>query len=240
MHATRSTSDPDYEGGNHGIISAKNREHRRDRLHYELSKLGIDTDEIESNPERFGTSALRTYNSFLFPKSPGALAVAESPTRAKVVANNISFLIREYKADRERWLRNVDREQRRTDAEDNDRVKHSITIVLDNVRSAPNVSSSLFGILNTQTPREKPNSFATTSKVGNILRLSEAAQVESVRLCGECCHNWNMSTRLPLSNITLYLLMSNKLLTLRHDTKTTSSKGAQNSNGISGTCFIRR
>ena len=156
MHATRSTSDPDYEGGNHGIISAKNREHRRDRLHYELSKLGIDTDEIESNPERFGTSALRTYNSFLFPKSPGALAVAESPTRAKVVANNISFLIREYKADRERWLRNVDREQRRTDAEDNDRVKHSITIVLDNVRSAPNVSSSLLVYPIHKTPtREK-------------------------------------------------------------------------------------
>ena len=188
MLSTRSTSDPDYEGGNHGIISAKNREHRRDRLHAELSKLGIDIEEIESNPERFGTSD----NSFLFPKSPGALAVAESPTRAKVVANNISFLIREYKADRERWLRNVDRQQRRSDAENIDRVKHSITIVLDNVRSAPNVSSSLFGILNTQTPREKPNSFATTSKVGNILRLSEAAQVESVRLCGECCHNWTI------------------------------------------------
>ena len=91
-----------------------------------------------------------TYNSFLFPKSPGALAVAESPTRAKVVANNISFLIREYKADRD-----VDRQQRRTDAENNDRAKHSITIVLDNVRSAPNVSSSLFSIFNSQKPHER-------------------------------------------------------------------------------------
>ena len=64
MHATRSTSDPDYEGGNHGIISAKNREHRRDRLHAELSKLGIDIEEIESNPERFGTSARTTVSYF--------------------------------------------------------------------------------------------------------------------------------------------------------------------------------
>lgn len=154
---SRSTSDPDYEGGTYGNESSKGRERRRDRLHKELSQLGIDPDEIESNPELFGTSALRTYNSFIIPKSAGALAVAESPTRAKVVANNMSFLIREYKADRERWLRNVD-QQRNSSAAKNT-TKHSITVVLDNVRSAPNV--------------------------GNILRLGEAAQVESVRLCGK-------------------------------------------------------
>lgn len=81
--------------------------------------------------------------------------MAESPTRAKVVANNISFLTREYKADREKWLRNVDQQRNATAS----KVKHSITVILDNVRSAPNV--------------------------GNILRLGEAAQVESVRLCGK-------------------------------------------------------
>eukprot|EP00804_Cyclotella_cryptica_P021851 CCRYP_000834-RA/>CCRYP_000834-RA protein AED:0.09 eAED:0.09 QI:82/1/1/1/1/1/4/82/339 len=153
---TRSTSNPDYEGGSNGNELAKGREHRRARLHSELIKLGINPDEIESNPEQFGTSALRTYNSFILPKSAGALAVAESPTRAKVVANNMSFLIREYKADRERWIRNVDKH--RTDRAAGNNVKHSMTIILDNVRSAPNV--------------------------GNILRLGEAAQVESVRLCG--------------------------------------------------------
>ncbi|KAL3767109.1 hypothetical protein ACHAWO_000341 [Cyclotella atomus] len=151
---TRSASDPDYAGGSYGNQSAEGMEKRRARLHAELTKLGINPDEIQSNPDQFGTSTLRTYNSFIFPKSAGALAVAESPTRAKVVANSMSFLIREYKADRERWIRNVDQQRNTTS---NNSVKHSITVILDNVRSAPNV--------------------------GNILRLGEAAQVESVRLC---------------------------------------------------------
>lgn len=144
------------------------------RLHAELAKLGIDPTEIESYPERFGTAAMRTYNSFLLPKSAGAYAVAESPTRPAVVANNISFLVREYNADRERWLINVDRNRGggddddgtttiagydRGDDDDNDDDRrrggrHPIIIVLDNVRSARNV--------------------------GNILRLAEAAGVESV------------------------------------------------------------
>ena len=81
--------------------------------------------------------------------------MAESVSRAAVVANNISFLGREYKADREEWLRNVDKNREAK----KDAVKHSITVVLDNVRSAENV--------------------------GNILRLGEAAQVDSIRLCGE-------------------------------------------------------
>lgn len=84
--------------------------------------------------------------------------MAESPTRARVVANNISFLVREFKADQEEWLRNVDRNRNDAIIKAEERVKHPVVIVLDNVRSAHNV--------------------------GNILRLAEAAQVESVRLCG--------------------------------------------------------
>jgi hypothetical protein len=130
-------------------------------LHSELSKLGIDPHELENHQERFGTAAIRTYNSFLLPKSVGALAVAESPTRPRVVANNISFLVKEFNADQERWLRNVDQIRRGKDElvgamAEND--KHPITIILDNIRSAHNV--------------------------GNILRLAEAAQINSVRLCG--------------------------------------------------------
>lgn len=84
--------------------------------------------------------------------------MAESPTRARVVANNISFLVREFKADQEEWLRNVDRNRNDSLSQTEERAKHPVVIVLDNVRSAHNV--------------------------GNILRLAEAAQVESVRLCG--------------------------------------------------------
>jgi 23S rRNA (guanosine2251-2'-O)-methyltransferase len=143
------------------------RERRRSRLHNELAKLGIDPNELETQPESFGTAAIRTFNSFLLPKSPGALAVAESPTRAKVVANSISFLLREHKADQERWIQNVDKNRARDDGvsgaaeritSSQPHVKHPITLILDNVRSAHNV--------------------------GNILRLAEASQVDSVRLCG--------------------------------------------------------
>lgn len=162
FESSRSTSNPDE--GNDGNALAKGRDLRRAKLHAELAKLGIDPIEMESHPDRFGTAAIRTYNSFLLPKSAGALAVAGSPTRHRVVANNISFLVREFNADQEQWLRNVDRNRgsaRDANERSDDAVaseKHPITIVLDNIRSAHNV--------------------------GNILRLAEAAQVDSVRLCG--------------------------------------------------------
>ena len=159
---SRSTSNPDEGIG--GTLLVIGREQRRAKLHNELSKLGIDPYEIEHHQERFGTAAIRTYNSFLLPKSAGALAVAESPTRPRVVANNISFLVREFKADQERWLRNVDLNRSVRDevkivgVTSETGSKHPITIILDNIRSAHNV--------------------------GNILRLAEATQVDSVRLCG--------------------------------------------------------
>lgn len=162
FESSRSTSNPD-EGLDGNALAAKGRDQRRTKLHTEITKLGIDPTEMEAHPERFGTAAMRTYNSFLLPKSTGALAVAESPTRPRVVANNISFLVREFKADQEQWLRNVDRNRSTKDANQGadeaiPNGKHPITIILDNIRSAHNV--------------------------GNILRLAEAAQVDSVRLCG--------------------------------------------------------
>ena len=142
---SRSTSNPDEGQEVNEFVAGRDK--RREKLHTELAKLGLDIDELITHPDRFGTAAIRTYNSFLLPKSVGALAVAESPTRPRVVANNISFLVREYKADREKWLRNVDKNR---NAENEDGVKsgktsrkqkHPITIVLDNVRSAANVVS---------------------------------------------------------------------------------------------------
>lgn len=157
LGTSRSTSNPDYAPN---IIATDGHEKRRTKLHEELLKIGISPSAIDENPELFGIAAIRTYNSFLLPKSKGALAVAELPTRARVVANNISFLAREFKADQEAWLRNVDRNrvESKSQSEGKDGEKNPIVIVLDNVRSAHNV--------------------------GNILRLAEAAQVESVRLCG--------------------------------------------------------
>mmetsp|Transcript_3560 Transcript_3560/g.7225 ORF Transcript_3560/g.7225 Transcript_3560/m.7225 type:complete len:454 (-) Transcript_3560:33-1394(-) len=174
-YSTRSTFNPDYEGGEDGNRFAIGREDRRNRLYSELTKLGIDPTEIETHPDLFGTAALRTYNSFLLPKNEGAWAVAESPTRARAVANSISFLMREYKADHEKWLRNVDKNRAEhgngidgamrlndhvsnTTSPERNSCKHPITIILDNVRSAHNV--------------------------GNILRLAETSQVDTVRLCG--------------------------------------------------------
>mmetsp|Transcript_24261 Transcript_24261/g.52331 ORF Transcript_24261/g.52331 Transcript_24261/m.52331 type:complete len:574 (-) Transcript_24261:204-1925(-) len=160
FETSRSTANPDE--GLDGNAFANGRDQRREKLHNELKRLDIDPNELEAHPETFGTAAMRTYNSFLLPKSAGALAVTQSPTRPRVVANNISFLVREYRADQEQWLRNVDRNrgadasQSLAKASDND--KHPITIILDNIRSAHNV--------------------------GNILRLAEAAGVDSVRLCG--------------------------------------------------------
>jgi tRNA G18 (ribose-2'-O)-methylase SpoU len=80
------------------------------------------------------------------------------------VANNISFLQREHKADQERWLINVDRNSGNGVARQSDkqRNKHPITVVLDNVRS--------------------------TFNVGNVLWMAEVAQIESVRLCGMTPH----------------------------------------------------
>ena len=147
FESSRSTANPD-EGSS---VFAKGYELRRTKLHNELVKVGIDPGELCA--EKFGSAAMRTYNSFLLPKSQGALAMADSPTRAGVVANSIScespqlclfcklfctdthdrkheVLYREYKANREQWLINVDRS---LDVADK---MHSnpIHIVLDNVR----------------------------------------------------------------------------------------------------------
>ncbi|KAL7544997.1 hypothetical protein ACHAWF_008368, partial [Thalassiosira exigua] len=169
--SSRSTSDPD-EGARRTSF-AVGRDRRRAKLHAELAKVGIDPSKLESDPDEFGAAATRTYDSFLLPKSEGAFATAESPTRAKVAAANVAFLAREHRADRARWLRNVDRGRRGDGASDDEasddeggagrarrgrRRRHPVSIVLDNVRSAHNV--------------------------GNILRLAEAAGVESVWLCG--------------------------------------------------------
>ena len=65
LGSSRSTSNPDYAADN---ALAEGRDKRKSKLDEELNKLGIDPNEMEHNPEQFGTAAMRTYNSFLLPK----------------------------------------------------------------------------------------------------------------------------------------------------------------------------
>ena len=71
LGSSRSTSDPEYAADN---VFAEGRNERRTKLHEELNKLGIDPNEMEHHPERFGTAAMRTYNSFLLPKVSAGLS----------------------------------------------------------------------------------------------------------------------------------------------------------------------
>lgn len=133
---------------------------RRTRLESALVSVGVDVESLLSSQEYRGTAALRAYGSFVLPKSEGALAVAESPQRALVVANSISFYLREHKSHREEWIVNHDRSLR--EAEDSlssgDHDLPRLIVILDNLRSAHNV--------------------------GNILRAAEAARVRHVYLAG--------------------------------------------------------
>lgn len=152
-YETKSTSRPDEENP-----FAEGSESRRERLDIALSQFGIDPVTLTGSAEFRGSAALRAYNSFVLPKSAGALAVTESPQRAAVVANNISFLIREHKSHQEEWLRNHDRSIAEADEILRGAPRQPLTLVLDNVRSAHNV--------------------------GNILRCAEAAGISKVVLCG--------------------------------------------------------
>lgn len=151
-YESRSTSDPDmaakyYEGS----------EERRARLHKELHAIGLDIEILLQSAKFRGSAAARTYNSFVLPKSEGALAMAEQPQRAAVIANSISFLIREHRSHMEDWLQNHDRSLQEVESK-MDGPRHPITLVLDDIRSAHNV--------------------------GNIIRFAEAARCEKVLLCG--------------------------------------------------------
>lgn len=151
-YSSRGTSDPDAASQfHHGSTD------RKERLHNALEDIGVDPSDLIDLPEFRGSAALRTYSSFILPKSEGALAMAEQPQRATVVANNISFLMREHRSHQQEWLRNHDRSLK--EAEDQlSGLQNPITLVLDDVRSAHNV--------------------------GSILRFAEAARCEKVLLCG--------------------------------------------------------
>ena len=152
-YQSRSTNDPDLSTN-----FFQGSEYRKFRLHEALRVIGVDPEELIHGSEFSGSAALRTYNSFVIPKSEGALVMAEQPQRAAVVANSISFLLRERRSHQEEWLRNHDRSLEEAETLLHNKTRNPITLVLDDVRSAHNV--------------------------GNILRCAEAARCEKVLLCG--------------------------------------------------------
>jgi 23S rRNA (guanosine2251-2'-O)-methyltransferase len=137
-------------------------EERRSRLHEALQDIGLDpsAEWLESTEFR-GTAALRTYSSFVIPKSEGALAMTNQPQRAAVAANNIAFLIREHKSHQQEWLRNHDRSLAESEeiwSTSTKTCRNPVTLVLDDIRSAHNV--------------------------GNIIRAAEAGRCVQILLCG--------------------------------------------------------
>jgi len=128
---------------------------RKERLHTALTAIGFPGIEVLLDSAEFrGSSALRIYSSFVLPRNDGALAAAEQPQRAAVIANSIAFMVREHRNDRSEWLRNHDRSLE----EVADAPSFPLTLVLDNLRSAANV--------------------------GNIFRAAEAARIEAIVCCG--------------------------------------------------------
>jgi tRNA G18 (ribose-2'-O)-methylase SpoU len=154
MYVSKSTATPEQSS-----LFSEGSEFRKERLDSALRKVGIDPSSSTFTSNTCGSAALRAYRSFLLPKSKGAFAVAESPQRATVVANNISFYIREYRSHQEEWIVNHDKCSLGQHYNSSSELQRQpLTLVLDNIRSAANV--------------------------GNIFRAAEAAHISSVCLCG--------------------------------------------------------
>ena len=110
---------------------------RRARLDAALRDVGLDPASLDDDARLRGSSALRTYRSFVLPKSLGALATAEAPQRAATIANQVAFQAREAVAAHEAWLVNVDRAAAERPAEP----PHDLTVILDGLRSGENVGN---------------------------------------------------------------------------------------------------
>jgi len=122
------------------------REIRKERLHYYLDELGIDSDDIseaalrsmttnDGFDIRYGKSAIKAYRSYIDPK-PSKLKAVERENvdvSANRYARQIDFLSKRHRSSEAKWVRHLDTsESRRT---------FPLVLVLDNLRSAANVGS---------------------------------------------------------------------------------------------------
>lgn len=204
-YKSRSTSIPD---GDNAIFHLGS-EMRRKRLDEALVDIGIDPNKLSELPEYRGSAALRTYSSFILPKSSGALAMTNQPQRAAIVANNIAFLMQEHRSRQINWIRNHDRSLREVE-EQLGNLRNPITIILDNVRSAHNV--------------------------GNILRAAEAAGCQRVILCGSMTpappHPKVLKTALGAAEYVPYQIVGSTLEAIRELKQQQENQGEETSNNI--------
>ena len=121
-------------------------EDRRTLLNAALQSRGIDPTTLLTSSDFVGChAAQRSYNSFLLPKSAGALAIAQTTTRATTVANSIDFLCQEYRSVLNDWVRNHDcslqeandlwaqQPTTATTTTTTTTLRHPLVVILDNV-----------------------------------------------------------------------------------------------------------
>ena len=130
-------------------LSHIEREERILVLHQQLEKLGIDSNHLntavnksylEGNDRYYGKSAIKSYKTFVSPRSGKAEAArAEDLVVAAVrCARQIDFLAKRHRSHEAEWVRHHDASE---NGEQESRRKYPLIVVLDNVRSAFNVGS---------------------------------------------------------------------------------------------------
>ena len=127
-------------------LNSTAREIRKERLHYYLDELGIDSEDIsdaairsvttnDGFDIRYGKSAIKAYRSYIDPK-PSKLKAVERENievSANRYARQIDFLAKRHRSSEAEYVRHLDTsESRRT---------FPLVLVLDNLRSAANVGS---------------------------------------------------------------------------------------------------
>ena len=128
------------------LNSTSARETRKERLHYYLNELGVDSEDIsdaalrsmttnDGFDIRYGKSAIKAYRSYIDPK-PSKLKAVERENievSANRYARQIDFLAKRHRSSEAEYVRHLDTSgSRRT---------FPLVLVLDNLRSAANVGS---------------------------------------------------------------------------------------------------
>lgn len=125
----------------------KARQHRKERLHYHLHELNVNTTQLEDAALRsvtstdgfdihFGKSAIKAYRSYIDPSPRKLHAVLREnvDVASNRYARQIDFLSKRHRSREAEWVRHID-------TSGISRRSFPLILVLDNVRSAANVGS---------------------------------------------------------------------------------------------------